>query len=169
MIRFNAKIIAGRIAVLFPTSYSHAYFYFELKELYMIPLSPVHFVPIFVTSCIYLALGTLWYSPWLFGPTWLKEMQLTREQLRSPWLGSLAAFFMALLMSYALSQFIILTNSYTLAQGACLGLWIGLGFIVPTLFSNVIWEKKSLKIYLIHVSLVLLFLMISGSILSFWR
>ncbi|MBS4167642.1 DUF1761 domain-containing protein [Parachlamydia sp. AcF125] len=135
----------------------------------MISLSAVHFVPIFVTACIYIALGMLWYSPWLFGTIWLKEMNLVPEQIRTPWIESLSAFLMALLMSYILSQFVVLTNSYTLTQGACLGFLIWLGFIVPTLFSNVLWEKKPIKVYLIHISLVLLFLVISGSILSFWR
>lgn len=129
----------------------------------------VHVVPIFVTACMYVALGVLWYSPWLFGSLWMQEAQISPGNLRSPWMGLLGGFGIALLMSYVLALFMTWTQAHSMTAGACIGFWIWLGFVATSLFANVLWENKSFKLYLINAAFILLYLVISGAILSFWR
>lgn len=135
----------------------------------MLTPAPVNFVPIFITAIIYIALGTLWYSPWLFGSLWQRETKIDHTQMRSPWLGSIGGFIAALIMSYVLSLLIMWTATHTISDGICLGFWTWLGFVATTLFSKVLWENNTLTLYLINSLFILLFLMISGGILSFWR
>jgi len=129
----------------------------------------IHLVPIFVTAFIYVALGSFWYSPWLFDTLWMKESKITPENSGPPWGAILGGFCSALLMSYVLALFITWTQVHSIAEGASIGFWLWLGFVATSLFANVLWENKPFKLYLINAGFILLYLLIGGAILSFWR
>ena len=50
-----------------------------------------------------------------------------------------------------------------------MGLLVWLGFIVPTLFNGVAFERKPWKVFFISAIFQLLSLVTMGMILSYWR
>lgn len=131
--------------------------------------SDVNYVAILVSAIIYMVLGALWYSPLLFKKTWLSYTGLREEDIKGEGVTYFLAFIVALVISYVLALFIQATQALTALQGALVGFWAWLGFIVTTHFSGVIWEKRPFNLYLIQVVYLLIVLVISGALLAVWR
>ncbi len=100
-------------------------------------------VPILLATAIYMFVGAIWYSNLLFGPN------CPGKPIRHaiPWtalIGFSTAFFLAFFEGYL--------SVTTVLDGMFVGFCIWLGFILPTLFSAVVWSQQSVRLFLIHAS-----------------
>lgn len=128
---------------------------------------------IIISIVMSVVLGFIWYGP-LFGKQW---MALNGMKMPDPKPGfkvmikpiciSLAG---ALFMSYVLSRLIAVGVAYLgftgVSNGLAIGLMMWVGFIVPVLFNYAGWEGKSWKLFFINGGYWLVFLLISGSVIS---
>ncbi len=118
-------------------------------------------------------LGAVWYSPVLFGNTWMRIMETThfsKEELQKMQKAMgpfyILQFFLTLFSTFALVNLAAVTpfSLYHIA------FWVWLGFIVPTQIGGVIWgnTKKQywLKQILIMVTYQLLGIMLGAFIVS---
>lgn len=144
-----------------------------------------------------LVTGFVWYSPKVFGNSWMKEAGLTEEQLKT---GNMLkifglTFIFSLFITMMLQVLVIhqfgafgmiggdLTKaapSYaafiadygmafrTFKHGALHGFMTGLLFVFPILGINGLFEHKSWKYILIHAGYWMLTLTIMGAILCGW-
>ena len=95
-------------------------------------------------------LGGLWYSPVLFGKAWQRETGLTDEQLKQ---GNMArifglSFILALLAAWNFGNFLGPRPSLALGIGA--GASAGLLWVAGSFGINYLFERKSLKLFLIN-------------------
>ena len=132
-------------------------------------LTDVNIAAIITSAVIYMALSALWYSPKLFGRQWLNLSGLHEEDLKENTQAYFGGFVIALLISYVLSLFINKIKAITAIEGAAAGFLAWLGFIATTHFSGVLWEKRPMALYLIHVGNLLIVLIIAGALLAVWR
>lgn len=117
-------------------------------------------------------LGGLWYSPLLFVKPWMKELGLTEEECKKKGAENLGAimgisFLLELIMAFNLAAFIGPKASLTfgLFAGAAAGFgWVGLSFGVTYLF-----ERRSMKFFLINAGYHGLAFTIMGAILGVWH
>ena len=115
-------------------------------------------------------LGGLWYSPVLFGTPWMKEMGLDPEKRQDK--GNFGrilglSFLLEFIMALSLAAFI--GPKASLAFGAFAGAaagfgWVGLSFGVTYLF-----ERKSLRLFLINAGYHGVAFTIMGAILGPWH
>jgi len=122
------------------------------------------FLAIVVSAVVGMVVGALWYSPLLFGKTWMKLMGLTKSSMdkaKKKGMGKsyFTMFISLLVMAYALSLFLNV-------DGLMGAFWIWLGFIATIMFGSVIWEGKPLKLYFINVFHWLAVILVMGTILS---
>ena len=129
----------------------------------------LNYPSIIVAALIYMAVGALWYSPKLFGKTWLHSMGHHKEEIQGVGVAYAGAFVGALVTAFVLSLFIHQMHAFTAWKGACIGFWAWLGFVVPTHLGSVLWNKKSWQVFFIHIGCMLVTLILVGALLGFWK
>ena len=110
----------------------------------------VNWLAVLIAALGSFLLGGLWYSPALFGKAWQRETGLTDEQLKQ---GNMArifglSFVLALLAAWNFANFLGPRPSLALGLGA--GASAGLLWVAGSFGINYLFERKSLKLFLIN-------------------
>ncbi len=105
---------------------------------------------VIVAAAATFVLGGIWYAPAVFGRVWQRETGLSDEQLRErkPALIFGVAFLLSLLSAAVFALFLGPHPSMTLAVGA--GVAAGLAWVAASLGINYLFERKSLRLFLIN-------------------
>ena len=74
-----------------------------------------------------------------------------------------------LVMSFVLAHFLVFTSAATIVEGFVTVFWLWLGFIAPISIGSVLWEKKSIKLFLLNNVYNLISLGIMSAILISWK
>jgi hypothetical protein len=96
------------------------------------------------------ALGALWYGP-LFGKAWLAENGFTAEHIEkdfNPLQTYGATFVLGLIAAYVFGWFIGPKPAASHAIGA--GVAVGLCWVATAIGTNYLFERRSLKLFLIN-------------------
>jgi hypothetical protein len=130
----------------------------------------INHLAVFVCAIANLALGALWYSPLLFYRAWLKEANLSEEQIEksNPAKAYGLAFLFALIISYNLA-FFLGDNQTTPAWGATAGFLAGFGFSTLIFAIIALFERRSGKYVLINGGYITVYFTLIGFILGLWR
>ena len=113
-------------------------------------------------------LGFAWYT-FLFGKIWQAETGVTDEQAQS---GMALTHGLAFVMMCVMSAFINLFINYhelaqqTFVHGAFHGAQLAGVIALPAIAINYLYQKKSLKLYLIDAGYVLAFCALSGGVMA---
>jgi len=124
--------------------------------------------------------GGIWYSPGLFGKTWMRENNFTMEQIRgNKNAGKIYGwtFIFSILMAFNLAMFLADSPSHCPADcaqrtditwgataGFLAGIWSFCGIAIHSLF-----EQKSWKLILINGFYSMVALVLMGAIIGVWR
>jgi Protein of unknown function (DUF1761) len=129
----------------------------------------IHYPAVLAAAAVHFAIGGLWYSPLLFGKLWQREAGLSDEQLKQGPMGLIfgLAFLAALVMAFNLAAFIGAKASLTFAIFA--GLAAGLGWVAMSLGVLYLFERRSLKLWLINSGYLVLAFTLMGAVLGAWR
>lgn len=113
-------------------------------------------------------LGGLWYSPMLFSKVWQREAGVTDEQVKNSSMGKIfgLTFVLCLLASWMFAMFLGPRPSLTLGLGA--GFAAGLFWVASSFGINYLFERRSLKLFLINGGYHTLQFTLTGLILSAW-
>lgn len=111
-------------------------------------------------------LGGLWYSPVLFGKVWQREAGLSDEQIKAGNMGLIfgLSFVACLAASFVFAMFLGPRPSVTLGLGA--GFSAGLFWVGSSFAINYLFERKSLKLFLVNGGYHTLQFTLIGVILS---
>ncbi|MEK9166230.1 MAG: DUF1761 domain-containing protein [Patescibacteria group bacterium] len=128
---------------------------------------------VLVSAIANMALGMLWYSPLLFGKSWMREMGFTNESMeraKARGMGKIyaAAFVGSLVMAYVMAYFVFVWAAADFMSAFQLAFWIWLGFVATVMMSSILWEGKSAKLYFINAGYHLVSLFITALILALW-
>ena len=118
-------------------------------------------------------LGALWYSPLLLGKIWQKEVGFKEEEITK--MNMLMVFglsFLAMLFMVWALNFVI--NSHkpeevSMLRGLHYGAFTGFFFSMMTMGINYLYQRRSLKLWLIDGFYMILGLGMAGMILGAWR
>lgn len=139
----------------------------------------VNLMLILVCGVIAMVVGMFWYGPLLFGkafikandwPDWetLSSEEKKIKQKEMSWLY-LVQFIFTLIQLYVLAHFV---QGWTDVSGVEVAIWLWLGFIAPTVASNLIWSMTTLRKRVILFGIIggyqLVCMTIFGYILSHW-
>jgi hypothetical protein len=124
-----------------------------------------------VAAIVFFVLGAIWYS--VFAAPWATGIgktfdQITREQGGSPQPYAIG-FAAILLMCYTLSWLIERLHASTFAGGLRLGATVAFGFVAATLALNYGFESRSVTLWLINATYVVLGLATAGAIIGGWK
>ncbi len=113
-------------------------------------------------------LGFGWYTA-LFGKMWQAETGITDEQAQSGMAMTHGlAFVMMCIMSFQINYIINFHElaDQTFVHGAFHGLLSAVFLPVPAVAINYLYQKKSLKLFLIDAGYVLAFCALSGGVMA---
>lgn len=110
----------------------------------------VNWLAIVIAALASFLLGGLWYSPVLFGKAWQRETGLTDERLKQGNMARIFAlsFVLALLAAWNFANF--LGPRPSLVFGTAVGASAGLLWVAGSFGINYLFERKSLKLFLIN-------------------
>ena len=132
-------------------------------------ISNLNYLAIFVAALSTFLIGGLWYSPLLFAKTWMKENGFTEESLKG---GNMAmifggSFVLAFVMSFNLAAF--LADSSDLSWGITAGALAGIGWVTAAMGVTYLFERKSMKLFLINAGYHIISFIIMGAIVGVWK
>jgi len=129
----------------------------------------VNWLAILICAVVSMIVGSIWYGP-VFGKQWMKLVGFTKEELEKgkkdmpKVYGQM--FLGSVITSYVLAVIISMAPEKSVMMGVTGAFWVWVGFIAAVKYSDVLFEKKPLKLYLIEIGYYLIFLTISGAILG---
>ena len=131
-------------------------------------MEDANLVMVLVAAIAAMIVGALWYMV-LFQKPWAKEMGMNIEHMQNDkkkGMGkSLLVDFVTRLFAAYVFAHIVTAIGGNPFEGA---FWIWLGFFVPALVAQVVWEGKSMKLYAINVSHWLAVLLAMALVFSFF-
>ena len=131
----------------------------------------VNLLAVFVAAITSMVVGGFWYSPLLFGNVWMKlsgvnEKQVEEAKKKGMAKNYVGTFIGCLVMALVLANFVA---GSTVFEGLQTGFWLWLGFIATVMLSTILWEGKTVKLYLLKVLHELVTVLIMTAILSAWH
>ena len=132
-------------------------------------ISLINWFAVLVGGISALILGGVWYSPALFGNAWMKENNLTVDDIKKGNKGKIFgwSFLLSLLMSVNLAMFLADEKTdlvWGITAGLLAGLWVFAGIAITALF-----EHKSARYIFINGGYQLIALGMMGAIIGVWR
>lgn len=130
-----------------------------------------NFLAIVLATLVMMGVGTLWYGP-LFGKYWMKLKGYTPEHMKAMKMTPKRAMILVAISSFLTALVIALLVNILSPLGAggafmtTLLIWIG--FIVPVLFHNVLFEEGSVKLWLFNSAYQFVALLGATLIIVLW-
>ncbi len=132
-------------------------------------ISSLNYLAIFVAALSTFLIGGLWYSPLLFSKAWMQENGFTDEDLKG---GNMArifggSFILGFIMAFNLAAF--LSDSNDLAWGITAGALAGIGWVAASMGVTYLFERKSMKLFLINAGYHVVSFLVMGAIVGVWK
>jgi hypothetical protein len=132
-------------------------------------MSTINWLAIAVAGISAFVLGGVWYSPALFGKAWMKENNMSVEDVQK---GNKAkifgwSFILSLLMAVNLAMFLNdpkINLEMGIIYGLLTGVWIFCGIAIVALF-----EHRSARYIFVNGGYMLVALGLMGAIIGAWR
>ena len=129
----------------------------------------VNYLAVIAAAVATFLLGGLWYSPALFGKAWQREAGVTEERMKSANMTLIfgLTFVLSLIAAWVFALFLGPRPPLALGLGA--GFSAGLCWVAASFGINYLFERKSLKLWLINGGYHTLQFTIVGLILALWH
>ena len=129
----------------------------------------VNYLAVIAAAVATFALGGLWYSPALFGKAWQREAGVSEEKMKTANMALIfgLTFVLSLIAAWVFALFLGPRPPMALGLGA--GFSAGLCWVAASLGINYLFERKSLKLWLINGGYHTLQFTIIGLILALWH
>lgn len=137
----------------------------------MLMFDSVDLLAVLVAAVASFVVGSLWYSPLLFGNMWMKlaGIKKTKKKVSCMWLSFLFYFVGMLVMSFVLAHFLLFTAASTIVEGFITSFWLWLGFIAPITLGGILWENKPVMLFVLNNVYNLLSLGVLSTVIILWK
>jgi len=129
----------------------------------------VNYLAVIAAAVATFALGGLWYSPALFGKAWQREAGVSEEKMKTANMALIfgLTFVLSLIAAWVFALF--LGPRPPIAFGLGAGFSAGLCWVAASLGISYLFERRSLKLWLINGGYHTLQFTIIGLILALWH
>lgn len=132
-------------------------------------LASLNWFAVFVAAFVHFILGAAWYSPSLFGRTWMNLKNMTEEDTSesNPMLF-VYTFFLQLIAVISLALFLSAMDIHTATGGAIAGFGAGTGLVFTLTGTTGLFSSTPLKLHFIDNGYHVVGLTLAGLILGWW-
>lgn len=135
-------------------------------------LSTINWLAVLVAGISSFVVGGIWYSPGLFGHAWMKDNNLTQDDVKKGNKGKIFGWTLifSLLMAANLAMFLVDSPekktdiSWGAIAGFLAGIWTFCAIAIHSLF-----EQKTWRLILINGFYSVVALTLMGAIIGVWR
>ena len=129
----------------------------------------INFVAAIAAAVLGFVIGAVWYSPLLFSRVWAREAGMDDGKMRG---GNIAmifglAFVGILIAALNLAAFI--GPKASLGFGTFAGFATGLGWVAMALGVLYLFERRSMKLWLVNSGYMVLMFTAMGALIGAWR
>ncbi len=139
-------------------------------------LMGINWAAVVVAAIVWMVVGLLWYSPFLFARPWMLAMgfdpddKITIEALRKGGRRLHSVAFVASLFSAAvLAKLFSATATFSVLRGLEIAFAVWLGFVATVQLTGVLFGRRNLRVFVIDVGYQLVGYLAAGAILAAWR
>jgi hypothetical protein len=131
--------------------------------------APFNVWAVLVAALSTFLIGGLWYSPALFGKAWMRENGFTEESMKGSNMTKIfgLAFLLGIVAAINLAMFMGPEDDP--AMGAMWGFLAGFGWVATFVGTHYLFERRSLKLFLINAGYSVVALTVMGVILAAWK
>ena len=131
----------------------------------------VNWLAVLLATASTLVVGSIWYTPAVFGKTWMKLVKIDKKKAAEngikPILITVVVSFMT---AYILAHVTYLSNVYFanswLYDSLMTAFWLWLGFVAARMITHDVFEGRPLKLTVINVAHELVTLMVMGLVIG---
>jgi hypothetical protein len=133
-------------------------------------MTDINELAVITTSLLAIALGSIWYSPLVFGSYWQKVVGLTDADLAL----SKTELVRSLIVAFASNSVVFFVIAHLIRASATFGMSRSelattlSALIVAALTSMAVWEQRSLAYVLIHAGYATLMIAIGVGVIAYW-
>ena len=132
-------------------------------------MNSINWLAVLIAGISAFILGGVWYSPALFGKSWMKENNFTVDDVQKGNKGKIFgwSFVLSMVMAANLAMFLAdptIDLAMSIVYGFLTGTWIFCGIAIVGLF-----EHKSARYIFINGGYMLVALSLMGAIIGAWR
>ncbi len=134
----------------------------------------INYLAVFVSAIAAMVVGSLWYSPSVFGKQWMAWSGMTMEKMNEAKAKGMtgkyiAAFVGALITSCTIAHIISYADAYSFLRGTFIGVLLAVGIGLPMIMASVLWENKPVKLLVLNTFQYIVSFGIMGAILGVWK
>lgn len=131
-------------------------------------LSTINYWAVLVAALASFLIGGAWYSPALFARAWMEENGFSEADLQSTNMVKLfgGAFVLAFVIAFNLACF--LGKDVGVAMGTFYGSLTGIGWVATAMGITYLFERKSMRLFLINGGYHVLTFIVMGAIIGAW-
>lgn len=131
-------------------------------------LESLNYFAVLVAGLSAFVIGGVWYSV-LFAKAWMEENGFDQEKLRNSNMAKIfgGSFIFSLIISFVLALFLGPERNATM--GALAGFMAGLFWVAAAMGITYLFERKSLRLFLINAGYHVVTFTIMGFILGIWK
>lgn len=140
----------------------------------MLPMPAVNWIAILAAAVVQMIIGYVWYSPMLFGNTWMKlsgikpPAKLDDAAKKAMMKSMFWMFVGTIVTAFVLSGFIGYAGAKGILEGAFIGFMAWLGFMLTSHAGMVLFDRKPVQLYLLNVGHMLFGMVLAGAVLGYW-
>lgn len=129
----------------------------------------VNFLAVTVATILAFVVGGLWYSPLLFFKAWLSGAGLTEQDAQKGHPGKIygGAFVLTFIAATLLA--VAIGHRQSLAAGIHWGIIVGLGWVATSFGTNYLFERRSLRLWLVNAGYNVVTFVLMGAVIGFWK
>jgi uncharacterized membrane protein len=123
-----------------------------------------------VVALLALAVGSIWYSPLVFGNLWQRVAGLSEKDLtysKREFVGLILGVFGANIIVFSVVSYVLAVVPRSILSHGELALGLVV-FVSALMMSMVVWEKRSLTYGLIHAGYTTLVIFLGVYTLQYW-
>ena len=131
---------------------------------------PVNLLAVLIAAVVSMAVGFIYYSPYVVGKPWMKLMGYTEKDMKPTGseMGKLygTSLVLAVITAFMLSHIMIMSqNTYNypaLMTGVTSAFFVWLGFVMPVQLTQTLFSKNPIQLFGINTGHQLLALIAMG-------
>lgn len=132
-------------------------------------IAGLNWLAVISATIVAFLVGGLWYSRKLFGAAWMQEIGLSEDELQQ---GSMPVLFggtlvLQFLAAAALGVFLGTGSDWLIGLQA--GLLIGLFWIATSYATTYLFERRSMRLFLINAGYYVVLFGVMGTIIGAWN
>lgn len=131
----------------------------------------VNYVAVLLAALSTMVVGSIWYTPKVFGNAWIKLARLDRKQLEANGMWPIViTLLVSFASAYVLAHIAFLSNAYFknsfMQDSLTTAFWVWLGFTAARMITHDAFEGRRKKLTVLNISHELVTFLVMGAIIG---